>query len=153
MDDFFSPSPTDTFVDFFATPSTKRIGLGRGGARPNSGPKPKEKLAALTPEEAIANPSAYQRYEAARADKEMHLARQAAVKADLDEANVVLRDSVATAAARAFATCSQALDAIGDNLERDGIPIDVCEKVMKHINSAKEQLAIDLEKTYAANAD
>lgn len=145
---------SNDFNDFFATPPV-RASLSRGGARPNTGPKPKTPKTpkALSPEEADANPTAYQRYEAARADREVHLARQAAVKADLDEGTVVLRSAVETEAARAFAACSQALDAIGDTLERDGISVDVCEKVMILVNAAKEQLASDLEKTYAANID
>lgn len=97
-------------------------------------------------------PSPYQRYEIARAEKEMHLARQAAVKADLDEEAVVSREAVISAAARAFAACSQSLDAIGDALEREGFAIEVCESVMRLVNAAKEQLALDLEKTHAANA-
>lgn len=82
----------------------------------------------------------------------MHLARQAAVKADLDEEAVVSREAVISAAARAFAACSQSLDAIGDALEREGFAIEVCESVMRLVNAAKEQLALDLEKTHAANA-
>ena len=155
MAGFFDP-PQQALRDFFnETPPLVRASLSRGGARPNTGPKPKTPKVpeAPSPEEAITNPSAYQRYERARADKEEHLARQAAVKADLEEGSVVRRDAVATAASRAFATCSQSLDAIGDTLERDGIPLDVCEKVMVLVNQAKQQLANDLEKTHAESND
>jgi hypothetical protein len=138
-------------ADFFDT--RPRTSLSRGGARPNTGPKPKAPKVppAPSPAEAQEEPSAYKRYEIARAEKEMHLARQAAVKADIDEGAVVSRDAVITAAAKAFAACSQSLDAIGDALEREGLPIEVCERVMELVNAAKEQLAIDLEKTHAAN--
>lgn len=145
----------DSFDDFFA--ASPRASLTRGGARPNAGRKAThgkyaKKQAAPTPEEAENEPSAYQRYEKARAEKEEALARQAAVKADLDEARVVDREAVITAAARAFAACSQSLDAIGDTLEREGISIEVCERVMQVINAAKEQLATDLERTHSEHA-
>lgn len=158
MTDFFKPSSSHGLSNFFLpaeppAPGPVKASLSRGGARPNTGPKPKEKIKAPSPEEAIANPSAYQRYETARADKEVSLARQAQVKADLDEGAVVLREAVAAAAARAFAACSQSLDSIGDTLERDGIALDVCERVMALVNSAKEKLATDLEKTHNNAAD
>lgn len=120
--------------------------VGRGGARANSGPKPGHKrVGAETPEEELTD---YQRLERAKADKEVQLARQAKVKADLDEGSVVYRDQVQIAAAQAFAAISQSLDAIPDALERDGIDIDVCEKVGNIINAAKMQLMRDLEKTH-----
>lgn len=134
----------DDLSDFFA--AEPRMPLGRGGSRPNAGRKPK----APTPQEAEGEPSAYQRYERARAEKEEAMARQAVVKADLDEGAVVDRQAVRDAAAKAFAACSQALDAIGDILEREGYGVDVAERVMELINSAKEQLATDLEETHNA---
>jgi hypothetical protein len=86
--------------------------------------------------------------ERAKADKEEQLARQAKVKADLDEGAVVSRIAVQNAAIQAFAAISQSLDSIGDVLERDGIELNVCLKVMELINSAKAQLMIDLQKTH-----
>lgn len=142
VDDFFAPAP--------------RMPLGYGGARPNSGPKPKTPKAPrggdTAPPEEGGEPTAYQRYEQARADKEESMARQAAVKADLDEGQVVDREAVRSGCAQAFAACSQSLDAIGDSLEREGISIEVSERVMTLVNAAKEQLALDLERLHAENA-
>lgn len=97
----------------------------------------------------------YQRYEIHRAareeaaaEKELQLARQAKVKADIDEGKVVDRQAVADAAAKAFSKCSQALDAIGDVLERDGFEPALCERVMELINAAKAKLAADLEASH-----
>ncbi len=138
---------SDDLSDFFS--DEPRIPVGRGGHRPNAGPKPKVPPAPKPGD----TPTAYQRYEAARAEKEEAMARQARVKADLDEGAVVNRQAVRDAAAKAFAACSQALDSIGDILEREGHGHEVAERVMELINAAKEQLATDLEQTYDLNAD
>lgn len=126
-------------TDFFDEP---RMPLGYGGARPNAGRKPK------APQNSDGSPTSYQRYETARAEKEEALARQASVKADIDEGKVVDRQAVADAAAKAFSKCSQALDAIGDVLERDGFEPALCERVMELINAAKAKLAADLEASH-----
>lgn len=131
-------------TDFFDEP---RMPLGYGGARPNAGRKPK------APPNSDGSPTSYQRYEAARAEKEEALARQASVKADIDEGKVVDRQSVITASAKALSKCSQALDAIGDMLERDGFEPALCERVMELINAAKAKLASDLEETYRTAND
>lgn len=129
-DDFFGDAPT--------------MPTGRGGKRPRAGRKAKSEMAPA-PGSGEQQLTPYQRFDIARADKEEALARQAQVKADLEEGLTVLRTEVESEVAKAFAACSQALDAIGDNLERDGIEPLVCEKVMAHINEAKAQLARDLE--------
>ena len=123
-----------------------RVDYSRGGARANSGPKKGHRSATqATPDDELTD---YQRKERASADKEYHLSRQAAVKADIDEGRVVDRQAVVDAAARAFSKCSQALDAIGDILERDGFEPLLCEKVMELINAAKSKLAADLEESH-----
>jgi hypothetical protein len=135
--------------DFFST-EPRGPDMAKGGYRPNAGAKKRD--ADGDPVDENGNKlTAYKRKELAQAIKEEHLARQAAVKADLEEGRVVERDAVIAAAAQAFAACSQSLDAIGDSLERDGIAIDVCERVMLLVNAAKEQLALDLEKMHAVN--
>lgn len=131
-DDFFSDEPPRVLTDY-----------ARGGARPNSGPKKGHRSATdETPHEKLTD---YQRKERAAADKEEQLARQARVKADLDEGSVVPIQAVADAAARAFSACSQSLDAIPDILERKGVPIEVAQTVGELINAAKSQLAAKLE--------
>lgn len=123
-----------------------------GGKRRNAGAKPADERNQERDENGR---TPYQRYEIHRADKEsasaekeLQLARQAKVKADIDEGLVVARQAVIDASAKAFSKCSQALDAIGDVLERDGFDPTVCEKVMELINAAKSALAADLEKTH-----
>lgn len=136
---------------FFAAPPEPKTSNGHGGARPNSGPKKGHKRASSsTPTEKLTD---YQRMERAKADKEEQLARQAKVKADLDEGAVVSRESVQTAAVQAFAAISQSLDSIGDVLERDGIDLKVCMKVMELINAAKTQLMCDLRDIHVEAAD
>lgn len=138
----------DTFDinSFFGAPPAPRISSGHGGARPNSGPKKGHKSRPKsTPVEELTD---YQRMERAKADKEEQLARQAKVKADLDEGRVVLREAVQNASIQAFAAISQSLDSIGDVLEREGIELKVCMKVMELINAAKLQLMSDLRKTH-----
>jgi hypothetical protein len=143
----------DDTNDFFTI--EPRIPSGKGGYRPNAGGRPKGTSQAPPELDEDGNEKLthYQRYEKARADKETQLARQAMVKADLDENRVVERVAVQNAAAAAFAACSQALDAIGDMLEREGFAIDVCERVMELVNAAKEQLATDLEATHNIHAE
>lgn len=142
---------SDFTHSFFAPPAAVPVTAGHGGARANSGPKKghvrKSKSAPL------AELTDYQRMERAKADKEEQLARQAKVRADLDEGRVVLRESVQNAAIQAFAAISQSLDSIGDVLERDGIEIKVCMRVMELINAAKTQLMSDLRKTHEESAE
>jgi hypothetical protein len=135
VEEFFDPQP-----DF---------PLGRGGVRRGAGRKPKAEAA---PPEAGEELTPYQRYERARAEKEEQLARQARVKADLDEQKVVDRQAVRDATAQAFAAISQSLDAIPDILERDGVAIDVAQRVGDLIAEAKSQLANDLEQVYEEHA-
>lgn len=144
--------------DFFTL--EPRVPTGRGGYRPNAGAKKgnqnakgRGKNEPKTPPPEEQGDSAYSRYENARAEKELHLARQAAVKADLDEGAVVYVQSVADAAAQAFAACSQSLDAIPDMLEREGIPVEVAQRVGELINASKAQLAADLEQMHNDAAD
>lgn len=133
---------------FFGTGPAVKTSSGRGGARPNTGPKPgHERVGADTPDSELTD---YQRLERAKAEKEFQLARQAKVKADLDEGAVVYREQVQVAAAQAFAAISQSLDAIGDALDRQGVEAAVVEKVVELINHSKLQLMKDLEKTYNA---
>ena len=138
------------FNDFFAPVVPKYS--GRGGARPNTGPKPGHVRAGLsTPVEELND---YQRMERAKADKETALARQAEVKANLDEGLVVERAAVQTACAKAFAAISQMLDALPDTLERQlGLAPDVAERVGLLIAEAKSQLAEDLRKAHEVAAD
>lgn len=166
-DDFFAAAESNS--DFFETkslippcPPTEGDPLatiaalplpgmarGLGGARPRAGKKKNADRAPANPTpEQQQTMTAYQRYDLARAEKEEQVARSAKVKADLDEKMVVDRQSVRDATARAFATCSQAIDAIPDTLEREGIALDVCERVAEIINAAKEQLVADLERAY-----
>lgn len=136
--------------DFFeAAASPAEFPLGHGGARRGAGRKPRSQAA---PAEAGEELTPYQRYERARAEKEEQLARQARVKADLDEERVVDRQAVRDAAAQAFAAISQSLDAIPDVLERDGVGIDVAQRVGELISEAKSQLTEDLQRLYAEHA-
>lgn len=134
------------------------IPSGRGGYRPRAGAKKGNQNAkgrgnnapkTTAEHDEDGQPmSAYARYEHARAEKELHMARQAAVKADLDEKAVVYVQQVADAAAQAFAACSQSLDAIADMLEREGMPLEVTQRVAELVNAAKSQLSAELEKMY-----
>lgn len=152
----------DDLSDFFSETKPRAVpGPGRGGVRPGAG-RPRKRQPAK--DDAVddipdgSNLSAYQRYEIARADREVeaaeresHLARQAKVKADLDEQSVVDRQSVQDASAKVFAACSQALDAIGDMLEREGFDPELCQRVMEIVNIAKDQLSEDLRRIYESN--
>lgn len=133
------------FADELPLPPPKKT-VGRGGARPHTGPK-KGHVSATdeTPDDKLTD---HQRYERARALKEQQLARKEKVAADLAERSVVYVEDVEIAAARAFSACSASLDSIGDALEREGFDPELCEKVSDIINRAKQQLMADLEKTY-----
>lgn len=134
--------------DFFDTPS---MPIGYGGARPRSGRKKAADKAQAEPGE---NATPYQRFERARADKEEALARQALVKAVLEEGVVVSREAVQSAAAKAFSMCSQSLDAIPDNLERQmALDPEIAAKVGQYINEAKAQLAQDLQRLGSLGTD
>lgn len=139
---------TSTSVeDFFSAPPD--FPLGRGGTRRGAGRKSKASAEPVAANEEL---TPYQRYERARAEKEEQLARQARVKADIDEQQVVDRQAVRDATAQAFAAISQSLDAIPDILERDGIAADISQRVGDLIAEAKSQLANDLERVYEEHA-
>lgn len=130
--------------DFFDDHPQPSMPLGYGGARPRAGRK---KDADRAPAAGSAEETAYQRYERGRGDKELALARQAEVKANLEEGVAVRRDAVQAAAAKAFSMCSQSLDAIPDNLERQmALDPEIAAKVGQYINEAKAQLAEDLQR-------
>ena len=140
-DPFDSDDPFDGLFD-----DTTPINSGRGGARSNAGRKTAKERQG--PKVEAGEPTLYQKHTMAKIEREQQLARQAKVKADIEEGVVVLRESVRVQSARAFAVCSQALDSIGDMLERDGHPVEVSLRVMELVNAAKQQLAIDLEKIH-----
>lgn len=135
--------------EFFDVVEVVEVVPRLGGARPGAGRKSKAERAPAGANEEL---TPYQRYERARAEKEEQLARQARVKADLDESKVVDRQAVRDASAKAFAAISQSLDAIPDILERNGIEPEVAQKVGDLIAEAKAELASDLEHAYSTHA-
>lgn len=138
-------------TDFFEGFDPLLIPRGRGGYRAGAG-RPRD--ADRAPARPGETETPHQRYERARADKEEALARKAQVQADLDENLVVSRAAVQAGAAKAFALCSQSLDAIADNLERQlGVAPEVAEKVGQFINEAKSQLAEDLRRLGAIDGE
>lgn len=122
---------------------------GRGGYRPNAGRKSTKTHKSATDETPDEKLTDYQKLERARAEKEIHLARQAKVKADLDEGRVVQIEIVEAICAQAFAAISQSLDSIADSLERKlSLDPKTLEAISKIINEGKQRLHDDLQKAY-----
>jgi hypothetical protein len=85
-------------------------------------------------------------------DYEKARARNEQAKAELNELDLkvksgqyVSRNSVQQASATILATLSQGMRSISDNLERRGVPPDVCVQVEAIINEGLADVARDLE--------
>lgn len=92
---------------------------GHGGAREGAGKKPGGYVKS---QEVLDFDKAKARSELAKALK---LERENLV----DEGQLVSRAAVQQAAATAYAALAQTMRSISDNLERQGVPLDVCAKV------------------------
>lgn len=127
-----------TFADdLFAEP---RIPDGKnGGARPGAGRKKGTKITEAAKTD-------YEKYNAAKAEKEIWLAQKAEHDFKVMSGEYVPREDVRRASATAFAAISQTLRAIPDNLERRlGLAPEVAEEVSRLIDDAMGALAADLE--------
>lgn len=106
-----------------------------GGAREGSGKKPG---GYVKPQEAVDFDKAKVRTEVAKAQK---LERENMVAEGL----LVARAAVQQAAATAYAALAQSLRSIPDELERQGIPGDVCRKVEAIIDETMSGHASQME--------
>ena len=94
---------------------------GRGGAREGAGGKPG---GYVKPERIID-------FELAKARKESALADMHELQYRIKSSEYIPRDSVRQASATILSTVAQTLRSVGDNLERQGVQADVCERVDK----------------------
>lgn len=106
-----------------------------GGARDGAGRKPG---GYQKPQEAIDFDKARVRSELAKAEK---LERENKVALG----QLVSRAAVQQAAATAYAGLAQTMRSISDNLERQGVPLDVCAKVEAIIDAGMADHARDME--------
>lgn len=113
-----------------------------GGAREGAGRKPNTYV---KPQEAVD-------FDKARARNEAAKAQLNELKFEVDSHNWVSRAAVRQASATAMASMAQGLRGVEDNLERQGVPIDVCQKVGEAISRALEALGNELE-MMAGNPD
>lgn len=108
---------------------------GHGGARANAGKKPG---GYVKPQEAIDYDKAKARSEIAKAEK---LERENKYEMGL----LVSRAAVQQAAATSYAALAQTMRSISDNLERQGVPLDVCAKVEEIIDAGMADHAKEME--------
>ena len=137
-----TPPLADDFADLIGTPtSPKKNPTGHGGARPKAGGK--SKFVRDSTEES------HIEYTASRAKKESFAAKMLEHNFNVESGKYVPRAEVQRAAAVAFATVSQTLRSIPDNLERRlGISPEVAEQVAFQIDEIMGDLADDLEKMH-----
>lgn len=115
--------------------NTASLTGGHGGARPGAGKKPG---GYQKPQEAIDFDKARVRSEVAKAEK---LERENKVAMG----ELVSRMAVQQAAATAYAALAQTMRSISDNLERQGIALDVCASVERTIDAAMADHAKTME--------
>jgi len=115
-----------------AAPKPKRT---HGGARANSGPKPK----------GYEKPTQVVDYEVAKARKESALADLHELDYKVKSQEYVARAAVRQAVATAMATLVQSMRSLSDNLERNGVPTDVCLIVENEVNEALANVGRDLK--------
>lgn len=106
-----------------------------GGAREGAGRKPG---GYVKPKEAVDYDIAKARSETAKADK-------AEFEYKILTGEYVARGAVREAAAVSYAALAQTMRTIGDELERKGVPIDVCTKVEEIIDAAMKDHAEQME--------
>ena len=104
-----------------------------GGARPGAGRKPGPTA------------TANERFMAARAAKEEHLARLRGMEADEAERRLIPAAEVEATLAVAFSTVAQALLNLPDAMEREGLPPEAAELAERVIHGAMDGLATDLQ--------
>ena len=107
----------------------------RGGARPGAGRKTADYI----------NPDEVVDFEKAKARKETALADLHELDYKVKSGQYVSRASVRQASATALATLVQGMRSISDNLERRGVPPEVCVQVEAIINAGLADIARDLE--------
>lgn len=106
-----------------------------GGARAGAGRKPADYV---KPDEVVD-------YEKARARNEQAKAELNELELKIKSGQYVSRASVQQASATVLATLAQGMRSISDNLERRGVPPEVCVKVEAIITEGMADIASDLE--------
>lgn len=121
-------------ADLELLPDGRVTSATRGGARPGAGRKPSDYV---KPEQVVD-------YEKARARNEQAKAELNELDLKVKSGEYVSRAAVQQASATVLATLAQGMRSISDNLERRGIPPEVCVKVEEIINAGMADVARDL---------
>lgn len=106
-----------------------------GGARPNSGPKPK---GYKPPPEKV-------ELDVERAQHERIKRQRAEFDFEVQKGNYVPRDVVRQATATIFSGMVQTMRSLSDNLERQGVAPELCVKVDAAVNEVLAQVGQDLQ--------
>jgi hypothetical protein len=120
--------------DFELLPDGKLKPRTNGGAREGAGRKPS---GYVKPQETLD-------FELARARKESALADKYELEYKIASGEYVSRASVKQASATVLSTIAQTLRSVSDNLERRGVPTDVCVLVDSTITEVLADAAKDL---------
>lgn len=115
----------------------------RGGRREGAGRKPS---GYQKPEQVID-------YEKARARKESALADLNELEFKIKSGQYVSRDQVQQAGATVLSTVAQALRSLSDNLERRGVPPEICVQVEAAVTETLADAAKDLQKYVMEEAE
>ena len=116
-----------------------KLGLknnGHGGARRGAGTKPK----------GYVKPEEVQDYDKARARLETAKADKAELDYKIASGEYVSRAAVRQASATALQALSQTLRSVQDNLERQGVSIDIAELVNQTIEASLAEVADEFER-------
>lgn len=133
------------FTEVFEIPRNggRRAGAGR---KPGYSPKKADDLiSGLDDGTANETTRSAADFAIARARKEKALADLNELDYKVKSSQYVSRASVQQASATALATLAQGMRSISDNLERRGVPPDVCIQVEAIINEGLADIARDLE--------
>jgi len=122
------------YADFDLLPDGRTSFSGRGGARAGAGAKP---AGYVKPDEVVD-------YEKAKARNEEAKAGLNELELKIKSGEYVARAQVRQASATMLATISQTLRSISDDLERRGVPPEVCVQVEAAVNETLADAARDL---------
>lgn len=125
----------------------KRIG-NNGGVRPGAGRPPgtgKGSTSDVPPRPAYVKPQEAVDFDKAKAKSETFKAARLELEFKIATGEYISRASVQQAAASSYQALAQTMRSIGDNLERQGVPLEVCALVEEILSAAMEDHAKDME--------
>jgi phage terminase Nu1 subunit (DNA packaging protein) len=152
LDSIFNPALQHPEM-LFNSPADQLIAMGSSGKKSRAGARKKRSEKSYD-ELSDLGYTEYQKYEKGRARRETAAAEKAEMDTGVMAGRLVYREDVQLKSTRAFAMCSQSLDAIPDELEaKFGLDLDLVEGIRAFIDSAKQNLANKLRDMFLEGED